>query len=311
MPEDPKIKNTLEEEIKQQLTPEKPPEFSHMPANNGPIKSLRTYQGDIENVVGNKKTSIASIAIAEHKRQEERRETTPQTQSFFTELTNKSFLTAGIGLVILGLVIVGAGYIIKSLDFSSPTPEKITVVSFTKKIDVPIASSTRARLIDSILAVKNNPGGQNSLVYFNPIDKSEPAHIADVLNLLTPHIPQSLTRSLDTQYMIGVYTFDTSEPFIILTTADFALSYSGMLKWEESMAQDLGEIFSISTNNASNTPVFTDEAINNKDLRVLTDGSKKTVLLYSFLDKNTILITANESIFTALLNKFVTSKMVR
>jgi len=317
MSEEPKLKNSLEEEIKKQLTPESAPEIDRSmftQATNGPLKSLRTYQGDIEGVIGTKKTSIASIAIAEHVRREERGEIfEPEKPSFGTELKNKSFATIGIGLILLGFTIVGAGYIIKSLDFSTGAPTKTTVVTYSKKIDLQIASSTRQRFTNSILTEKKTQGNQvNTLVYFNTIAaQGGQANIEDVFKYLAPQAPENFVRSLDKKYMIGVYSFDSNEPFIILTTNDYARSYAGMLKWEENMAQDLGEIFSIPKELGTSTKDFVDKAIQNKDLRVLTDASRNTVLLYSFLDKNTILITTNEGIFAAILNKFITSQMVR
>jgi hypothetical protein len=317
MPEEPKLKNSLEEEIKKQLTPEPTTDTDRSmftQATNGPLKSLRTYQGDIEGVIGTKKTSIASIAIAEHVRREERGELfEPEQQSFGTELKNKSFATISIGLILLGFTIVGAGYIIKSLDFSTGTPPKTTVVTYSKKIDLQIASSTKQRFTNSILIEKKTQGNQvNTLVYFNTISADgKQAKIEDVFRYLAPKAPESFIRSLDDKYMIGVYSFDSNEPFIILTTNDYAQSYAGMLKWEENIDEDLGEIFSIPKNTGSSTKSFIDKAIQNKDLRILTDANRNTVLVYSFLDKNTILITVNEGIFSAILNKFITSQMVR
>jgi hypothetical protein len=111
--------------------------------------------------------------------------------------------------------------------------------------------------------------------------------------------------------MLGIYSFDTNEPFIILTTNDFANSFSGMLRWEKDMVSDFEKIFLISQKIGSTTVEFVDEALRNKDLRILQNENKKTILLYSFVDKNTIVITTNESIFTAIVNKYNVSKQIR
>jgi hypothetical protein len=92
--------------------------------------------------------------------------------------------------------------------------------------------------------------------------------------------------------------------FILISVKDYAESYAGMLIWEKDMPKDLGEIFKVSSSLSSTTSLFTDEAIKNKDLRVLKDQNKNTVLLYSFVDKNTLLITTNEDVFSALLGKY-------
>ena len=75
------------------------------------------------------------------------------------------------------------------------------------------------------------------------------------------------------------------------------------------MVSDVGTLFAVPQSVSSGEKIFEDEALKNKDLRVVKDSNRKTVLLYTFLDKNTILITSNESIFSAILGKFITSKI--
>ena len=75
------------------------------------------------------------------------------------------------------------------------------------------------------------------------------------------------------------------------------------------MVTDLAPIFGI---RSTSTPyTFTDEELRNKDLRIVTDEIGKTILLYSFIDKNTILITSHEAIFNALLGKYLTGHTTR
>jgi hypothetical protein len=84
-----------------------------------------------------------------------------------------------------------------------------------------------------------------------------------------------------------------------------------MLKWEKTMAQDLGGLFEIPADTGTSTEIFLDEALRNKDLRILQDNGGKTILLYSFIDKQTLLITKNENVFNAILAKYLTSKTTR
>ncbi len=137
------------------------------------------------------------------------------------------------------------------------------------------------------------------------------ASISEVLGLLAPRMPASLVRAFENKYMLGVYSFDTNEPFIILTTNDFPVAYSGMLKWEKDMVADIGKIFNISVVNSEPPLAFTDEALKNRDLRVLKDNENKTILLYSFIDKNTLVITSNENIFNAIIGKYFVSQQNR
>ena len=187
------------------------------------------------------------------------------------------------------------------------------LIGFSEEKIIPTASSTREKLVADILLEKkifNLP--VNSALYLNTVNKTgKPESAESIMLLIAPQIPSSLARSFDSEYMLGIYSFDTNEPFIILTTNDFASSFSGMLRWEKTMISDLGKLFSLSQNTASTTKQFKDEALRNKDLRILQNTNNKTVLLYSFIDKSTLVITANENILNAIVGKYNISKQIR
>lgn len=101
----------------------------------------------------------------------------------------------------------------------------------------------------------------DSILFLNITESdTKKADLNKVLPLLAPNMPPSLMRSFSGEYMVGIYSFDTNEPFIILKVDDYPNSYSGMLKWEKDMFQDLATMFSISLPGTT-TPVFVDEAI--------------------------------------------------
>ena len=56
---------------------------------------------------------------------------------------------------------------------------------------------------------------------------------------------------------------------------------------------------------------FEDITIKNKDARILKNNRNDTVLLYSFLDKNTLLITSSESVFQDLANRLISKAFLR
>jgi hypothetical protein len=276
------------------------------------LKNLRTYQGDIEEAIGHKKESVASIVVAEQKKREVLPDTSPKKMpvqmpeiSFFSELKNKSFLTFGIGLFILGVALVGGIYYLKSIE--KPVVEtRTTILSFTKEIPLQTTGKS-ADEIKSLIAIEKNKDTSlpNSVTYL-----SSTLSANDMFSILAKGMPPQLLRAVDGPYMIGLYALGETFPFIILATSDYGVSFSGMLEWEKNMPKDLGTIFEISPEDLVN-PEFKDESIRNKDLRVLVGENRKTVLLYSFLDKNTILITKNEDAFNAILGKYQTSRLTQ
>ena len=296
------------------LLSEKPKEVtpSSFKAYGSTLKPLRTYQGDVDEIVGKTKTSLVSIVVAEQKKKyESPTEVLDDEEKPTGEVRNKIFLIMGSILLILGITAIGIVYYLNSQNSAIISANKGAILSYTEKFDIPLASTTRTQLI-IIIKTKNNDLNftVNSILYLNPTIGNTSASKNKIFALLSPSMPAPLLRSLNDQYMLGVFSFDKNEPFIIMKTDDYGASFAGMLKWEETMVSDLGGIFNITQPNGTTTP-FEDEAIRNKDLRVVKDENNKTVLLYSFIDKNTIVITGTENIFNAIVSKYVTNQMIR
>jgi hypothetical protein len=280
-------------------------------AGHDSIKSLRTYQGDVENAISQNKFSTTSIFLAEQKRKGAGllNLDTPKN----SDAKNKFFILVGGIMLILGVITVGAVFYIKSKEEVITIQKTKTLIGFSVEKTIQTNNSTKEKLVTEILAEKksfNLP--VNSVLYLNTINISGSSETAEnLLLLMAPRIPPSLARSFDGEYMLGIYSFDTNEPFIILKTEDFASSFSGMLKWEKDMFYDFDKLFSISQNTASSTKQFKDETLRNKDLRILQDNNNKTVLLYSFINKNTLVITTNENILNAIIGKYNINEQIR
>lgn len=276
------------------------------------MKNLRTYQGDVEEAIAKNHFTTSTILIAEQKRKEQDAIANPE-KAVNLESRNKLFIITGTILLILGIATIGAVYYLKSRNTVIVEQNTKALIGFSQEKTISVASLSRDKLISDILSEKEAMNLQvNSVIYTNTVDEGgNPEKIENILSILAPNMPPPLSRSFDKEYMLGIYSFNTKEPFIILTTNDFASSYSGMLKWEKDMVLDLGKIFSIPQEISSSTVEFKDESLRNKDLRVLKNNEKKTILLYSFIDKNTLVITTNDDILNAIVGKYNVSKQIR
>lgn len=274
-----------------------------------PIKALRTFAGDVEDILSKNKSSSATIMIAEQKRREERPDLAPPKIS--TEIRNKTFFITGSALVFLSLIVVGGIYYYLNINpVTTVSIEDRPLISVSKEKTLEL-SGTKEQFLAKIISEKN--------VFSMPANSVLDIKIVGVLKtkvdtesflkFIAEKIPSDLSRSFDKKYMIGIYSFDTNEPFIILKTNDYGASYSGMLKWERDMSKDLGGLFSVSSSLYGAT--FVDEEYKNKDLRVLKDLNGKAVMLYSFIDKSTLLITTSENVFSAIVGKYVISQQAR
>ncbi|MFA5888710.1 MAG: hypothetical protein WCW47_00995 [Candidatus Paceibacterota bacterium] len=275
------------------------------------IKSLRTYQGDVEEAVQKNHYSASSILAAEQNRRDQTSSELEMPDD--SSARNKFFIILGSIMLLLGIITFVSIFYLKSKDEVVTQQKTKALISFSEEKLEPVLASTRERISSDILSEKksfNLP--VNSVLYINTVNASStPAKIEDVLLLIAPQIPTALARSFDGEYMLGIYSFDTNEPFIILTTNDFANSFGGMLKWEKYMVSDLGKIFSIPQGTTLSNKGFIDKTLKNKDLRILQNENGKTMLLYSFIDKETLVITTNENILNALIGKYNISKQVR
>lgn len=135
-------------------------------------------------------------------------------------------------------------------------------------------------------------------------------------------VPNQLILNLQKDFMFGYYSDGSKNyPFLIFKTGFFQGALSAMIKFEKDIKQELTPLFvEQSKITESGTPdmyainrTFTDSLINNKDVRVLrkSDPNSTSVLLYSFIDQETLLITINEQAFKGILNSFEKRKFVR
>ncbi len=296
--------------------PSQEPQGEHSPSVSPEqhirLKSLRTYEGDVAEAISHTNTSITTIAVAEQKR----RLAQPEPQigdTIPTGAKNRLFGLVGTLLLILGISAIGGVYYSVSQNNKKiEVIKKETIISFSHSQTIQDSVSYEQFAETIRFGVRDFKQPVNSVLYFNIIGSGTTATgttARKVASLFGPHMPDSLSRTLTSPYMVGIYSFSTNEPFIILTTEDSALGYAGMLSWEKEMVTDLAPIFGI---RSTSTPyTFTDEELRNKDLRIVTDEIGKTILLYSFIDKNTILITSHEAIFNALLGKYLTGHTTR
>ena len=271
---------------------------------NSPLHALRTYAGDVEESLAKNKTSLTSIVIDEQKRREKNPEDVQKQQT-----TNKFFVVLGGTFLLVGIVVLWAVYYTRS-QIPVVAVEKIkTLIAFSEEKKIILGNATRDQVLGKLITEKQSfKLPVNSVLYINMVNASNtPVQVSEILSLLAPRMPSALSRSFDSKYMLGVYSFDINTPFILLSTSDYATSFAGMLSWEEEMTNDIGAWFGVF---GTSTPKFQDEELRNKDLRVFKNENGNTILLYSFLDKDTLLITGNENIFSAILGKYLIQKAI-
>ncbi len=149
----------------------------------------------------------------------------------------------------------------------------------------------------------------------------EPAAGGALVRALGLTAPDILLRNTEPASTVGVVKASgETRPFLILRVASFERTFAGMLVWEKTMADDLRVFYPpyealapvqvATTTAATTTPPapaplleFTDYTIANHDVRTLKDASGRTILLYGYRDKETLIIARNEAAFEELVSR--------
>lgn len=313
-----KIQSEIDEQIIHLVSPFAEPEKKHY-VPNPDLKALRTFQGDVEETIHNKKTSVAKVFVAEQESKKKPELELPQKRS------GSIFLTHGI-LPLVGVVLFVSGAITLVTIYyniaSNSAPIKVildnSLVPYTDKMALdlpkPVDILNREQILKTLSDKKNTYNKSvGSVLYLQFLYNKTELSSVEFFQNIAATAPPSLARSFGEKYMSGIYSFDTNEVFLLLSTDDYGITYAGMLKWENSMANDLSLLFpNTPTLSAGlDTTIFKDDSFNNQDVRILRNSSGQIGLVYGFIDKNILVITANEKIYQALVNKYRNSKLVR
>ena len=162
--------------------------------------------------------------------------------------------------------------------------------------------------------------------------------IQTLFNTIAPYAPSDLVRTLTGTYLLGVHSYDENEAFLILDTDSYEAAYAGMLQWETTMQGDLSPLFArtppvhienspapAATSTSSTTPesyfgaanpttsaavvtsvvptAFVDRVVENHDARVIQNSYGDILLLWTFLDRNTIVIANNEYTLREIISR--------
>ncbi len=139
-----------------------------------------------------------------------------------------------------------------------------------------------------------------------------------LISRLGTNAPEIFLRNASPDSTVGViHAGSETRPFFIFDVTSYERTFAGMLTWEASMRTDLARIYpaypeeqqptatvGISTQPTRNSQAgFVDAVVSNHDVRVYKDNSGRTVLLYGYKDKSTLIIARDEAAFSILLSR--------
>ncbi|MEN9852316.1 MAG: hypothetical protein RI996_259 [Candidatus Parcubacteria bacterium] len=220
--------------------------------NEKQARIVRTFEDDIADAVRDGKGSVLGIALAEQKKKES------SIQVFKEKKNSVLFVVLGILLLVISFLVIGVIAYQKygtsvfpdmmrgSASFSHPSIRSDKTLPIALDTLIPKNGISKSMLYTlggsdlstgavtlAIPTVVNSEGG------------TEMAETDAILKGLAPNAPSILGRSLATSTVLGIYSGDVADPFIVLKVNSYEGAFSGMLGWEDFMSDDLYTFFAV------------------------------------------------------------------
>lgn len=329
-----------------------PPSPAEALNNSGAFKNylqkpIRTYEGDIAELMSQHKTSTASMVIAQTKKVEEVKKaeaagipdkTIVNEEEAEPKGNIKKIILALVSIILIGGGAYGGYYLYKQSAFALPeqvATKPVTIQSIipSDKQNIFMTDAIPAeQFIPSVITQLNkDPGGSAQVIELVLGEKKGETSVrvtgSAFIEKAGIEMPNTLARSLTDQWMLGTYIEDsgTKTPFLIFTTDFFQNAFAGMLAWEASMPDELAVILNYKEKaRAGETTAtssiasyfsirgkFIDKQIQNRDVREFIGRQDEPLFLYSFIDKDTLVFTTTESALQGLLERVEKETYVR
>ncbi len=303
---------------------------SQPPHHPGDVMTLHTYKSDIEETVRSKHVSLADIAAAQARRREEAPLTPQETVEKRTRTTKYIIIGVVFLVAALGIMIATIFFSAQKSAVTATAPASYIYVDDTQVM--PIATlATRDSLMQTLETAREGTHLALGLIErLYPVVTPEATTSSataqpqaettqELFSTLALGAPDTLARALLPNFVLGVHVFDGNQPFLIFKTDSYEQVFAGMLTWETSMQSDLSPLFdrtptahiagsgstaaqAVSAPQLLSTP-FIDRVVENHDARVIQNSSGDILLLWTFIDRNTLVITTNEYTLREIISR--------
>ena len=298
------------------------------------MKALRTFQGDAQEAVARTQASVASIALAEQEKRRVHSSPPPAPPSKTKALL--AIATATLSITAAALLI-GFYFVHRSqLPVEGEvTPQAVIATETTRALA--FQGLNKNSLTALIYSSRNDPALAGPFIQLSinqriPLPEGKvrerPIGPQEFFSLIRASAGQPLLRSFGESMMFGIASTTKESArsgFLIIEVQNFEQAFDGMLRYEPRIYADIGSLLSSRTTpdrdergiEIWNDPepereaVFTDTIITNKNARVLKNTRGDTILVYGFIKPTFLVITTNESLFSALNERVFSKNIVR
>lgn len=302
---------------------------------------FHSYSTDFKDKVSDTKASSFSVIAA----QQDAAKTAPTRIPSKSRLP---IIQVFVGVILLVLasggayalyLYIGARQAVPAITLSVPS---LIAADEYKKIE---GSGTELMRVLAMVASEPLVTGNALVTYVAQPATGEPGVIAGtpapggvLIKELGLQAPDLLLRNIDEASTVGViHEGGENRAFFVLRVSSYERTFAGMLTWEPLMERELGLLYPLypedvvsqesavdlsasTTPTASSTPPkvlaapavslvrFADAIVANRDVRVLRDSRGRSLVLYGYADKETLIIARNEAAFASLITRLAAKK---
>lgn len=294
---------------------------------------LKTYADDFSQRMKEKHAVLATVLAAE----QDAASGAPHGALEKTPRGNILYVVAGVVLLIAGITGAYIAYTRYLINLSplilAPTVSAPIFVDEREEISGTQPAAILQAIEQSV--TRTLAPGTVRLLYIASLSAA-PDSVFSSLHLSAPDI---LLRNINADgSMVGIVSaggtaasggnvHSVQSPFFILSVVSYSDTFGGMLSWEPLMPRNLGQLFpsyppppvstatatttrptTATTSAASTQPNFHDEVVSNHDVRVYRDEAGRSVLLYGYWNRTTLVIARDTAAFTEILQRLATSR---
>jgi hypothetical protein len=296
--------------------PVRPPTPAPKAAAAGP-SPIHTFSSDFSDRIDSQRASTFSVLATES-------DARPAAVSSAKPKRPLVIIIAGIVLFLAGIGIVTGAFIYSKKTSAVPTVAGVpSLLTFDESVEV---KGTGVTLMQAIADVAGQPSVAGNVVVTyvttpGVAGSGIPQPGGAIIDQLPLDAPDIVIRNIDQSSTVGtIHAGSESRPFFVLRVNSYERTFAGMLAWEPTMANSLAPFFpaytdlnpiTVATTSSSSSPAlppvtiaspfFGDAVVANHDVRILRDSKGRSLMLYGYHGKDTLIIARDEAAFTAII----------
>lgn len=270
-----------------------------IPPDRPKIPSIRTFSSDTAEYIQKKNVSMVDIVAEQSKKGQVK-------QPEYKNDLNFGILSAV--LVLFLLVLVGAGgfwYYKNHNQANQPENQNLFFKPFILTEREEIVFVDKNDFLSQIHSVFNKDIQVGTML--NIVAAQKKGDLEQ--NIGTENFFQwagikyqsSLLDSFSGEMMFIKYSFSRNWPVLIIKVNFYDSAFSRMIKWENFMLKDLQPLLGLEFETLGN---FEDVVIENRDTRVIKETDGRDILIYSFINKDYLVITTSREALMEVFRRF-------